>query len=77
MLHQTRSEELGLQREEGNTLSPIPNKVTFHGEGGGRYSDLVLQLCGDVPSETRMSEHVTSYGERDFAGVILMDCPVG
>lgn len=28
-------------------------------------------------SEMSVSEHVTSYGERDFEGVLLMDCPGG
>lgn len=41
--HQTPSEELGLQREDGNT--PRPNEVTFHGGGANvdteswRYND--------------------------------------
>lgn len=48
-----------------------------HVKGVSGRSRRHYELSEMSHSEMSMSEHVTSYGERDFEGVLLMDCPGG
>lgn len=46
--------------------------------GRSRHCELSEMSHSEMShSEMSVSVHVTSYGERDFEGVLLMDCPGG